>query len=63
MHYTYVLQSEQHPERHYIGSTDDLKIVAHRQLSVLPSPSHHPNEEQDENGDGRDYESTRRRHR
>lgn len=25
MHYTYILQSEEQPERHYIGSTDDLK--------------------------------------
>jgi predicted GIY-YIG superfamily endonuclease len=25
MHYTYVLQSESNPDRHYIGSTADLK--------------------------------------
>ena len=35
-HYTYILSSESHPDRHYVGSTSDLnlRLAAHNSGKV-----------------------------
>ena len=44
LHHVYILASEQHPDRHYVGSTSDLdaRLAAHNAGKVHHTAKHAP---------------------